>query len=169
MHWFDIGLTIAVILSTVWGFCRGLVRALFALVGLAVAAVLAIRGYASVAPLCAPLITAPWARQAVAFCLIFLAVMAVAVVSSRLLRLFVHAAGLSLADRLLGGLFGLTKVVLMTSVLLLITNKFFPSVRAQLAAESVLAPLLWRSAEYLEAFLEQHDDVVQRLYQQLHQ
>jgi uncharacterized membrane protein required for colicin V production len=93
--------------------------------------------------------------------------MAVAMVCSRLLSLFVRAAGLSLADRLLGGLFGLTKVVLMTAVLLLIANKFFPSVRAQLETESVLAPLLWRSAEYLEAFLQQHDDTVQRLYQHI--
>lgn len=168
MHWFDIGCTVAAILSTVWGFCRGLVRALCALVGLVLALVLASGAYPAVVPFLDPPIPAPWARQAVAFCLIFLAVMAVVLVCGRLLHLALRAAGLSLADRLLGGLFGLATVVLITSGLLLITSKVFPSARAHLEAESVLAPLLWQSAAYLEAFLTQHDDALQRLYQQLH-
>jgi len=156
MHWFDIGLTIALILSTVWGVFRGLVHELFTLVGLVAAALLAIRGAPSVAHLLEPLITAPWARQAVGFCLIFLAVLAVVMVCSTLLRRFLYAVGLSLVDRLLGGLFGLAKVVLITSVLLIIVNRVSPSARAQLEAESVLAPFLLRSAEYLEAFLEKY-------------
>jgi membrane protein required for colicin V production len=156
MHWFDIGLTIALMLSVVWGCYRGLVRELFTLVGLAAATVLAIRAYPAAAHLLEPLITTPWVRQAAGFCLIFLAVMVVVMVCSTLLRLFLHAAGLSLVDRLLGGLFGLTRVVLVTTVLLMLANRFVPSARAQLEAESVLAPFMWRSAEYLEAFVAQH-------------
>jgi uncharacterized membrane protein required for colicin V production len=64
-----------------------------------------------------------------------------------------------MVDRLLGGLFGLAKVVLITSVLLIIVNRSFPSARAQLEAESVLAPFLLRSAEYLEAVLEKYSVV----------
>ena len=168
MHWFDIGITVALILSGVWGCFRGLVRALLSLVGLAAASVLALRGYLDVAQRLEPLITTPWVRQAVGFSLIFLAVMAVVMVCSSLLRLILRAVGLSLLDRLLGGLFGLAKVVLVVSVLLMMANKFFPSVRVQLETESVLAPLLFRNAAFLEACLEQHDDVVQRLQKQLH-
>jgi len=168
MHWFDIGITIALILSGVWGCFRGLVRALLSLVGLAAASVLALRGYLDVAQRLEPLITTPWVRQAVGFCLIFLAVMAVVMVCSILLRLVLRAVGLSLVDRLLGGLFGLAKVVLVASVLLMMANKFFPSIRVQLETESVLAPILFRNAELLEVFLTKHDDVVQRLQKQLH-
>lgn len=168
MHWFDIGLTVALILSGVWGCFRGLVRALLSLVGLAAASVLALRGYLDVAQRLEPFITTPWVRQAVGFSLIFLAVTAVVMVCSILLRLVLRAVGLSLVDRLLGGLFGLAKVVLVASVLLMMANKFFPSVRVQLEKESVLAPILFRNAELLEAFLEKHDDVVQRPQKQLH-
>jgi uncharacterized membrane protein required for colicin V production len=92
--------------------------------------------------------------------------MAAVLACGAFLRLCVQAVGLSLADRLLGGLFGLIKVVLITSILLIIASKSVPEIQTQLMAESVLAPYLWRSAEYLAAFLEQHDDVVQWLYQQ---
>ena len=167
MLWFDTGLTIALILSGIWGCFRGLVRALLSLVGLAAASVLAVRGYPALASRLTPFITEVWVRQAVSFALIFLAVMAVTMVCSTLLRFVLRAVGLSLLDRLLGGLFGLVTVVLVASVLLMMGDQFSPTLRPQLEKNSVLAPLLFRNAEFLKAFLAQHDDVVQRLQQHL--
>ena len=66
-------------------------------------------------------------------------------------------------DRLLGGLFGLAKVVLVASVLLLMAASFFPLYGLNWRQNPCLPHLLFRSAEYLEAFLEQHGDAVQRL------
>jgi membrane protein required for colicin V production len=154
VHWFDIGMMIALLLSGVWGYLRGLVRAILSLIGLAAASVLAVRGYPDVAELFTPLIATLWVRQAVGFALIFLAVVAVAMVCGILLRFALRAAGLSLMDRLLGGLFGLAKVILVASILLMMATRFFPSVRAQLEADSVLAPFLFRNAEFLAAFLK---------------
>jgi len=108
-----------------------------------------------------------WVRQAISFALIFLAVMAVTMVCSTLLRLILRAVGLSLLDRLLGGLFGVATVILVASVLLMMADQFFPTLRPQLEKDSVLAPLLLRNAEFLKAFLAQHDDAVQRLQQHL--
>jgi membrane protein required for colicin V production len=139
---------------------------MLSLIGLAAASVLAVRGYPDIAQRLAPLIATPWVRQAIGFALIFLAVMTVTMVGSALLRFALRAAGLSLMDRLLGGLFGLAKVLLMASVLLMMANKFFPSVRAQLEADSALAPLLFRNADVLAAFLEKHNAVVQQLQRQ---
>jgi membrane protein required for colicin V production len=167
VHWFDIGLTIALILSGVWGCFRGLVRSMLSLIGLAAASVLAVCGYPDIAQRLAPLITTLWVRQSISFALIFLAVMAVAMVCGALLRFALRAAGLSLMDRLLGGLFGLAKVILVASVLLIMASRFFPSVRAQLEADSVLAPFLFRSAELLAAFLEKQDIAVQQLQRQI--
>jgi uncharacterized membrane protein required for colicin V production len=93
--------------------------------------------------------------------------MVIAMVGSLLLRFALRAAGLSLMDRLLGGLFGLARIVLVAAVLLMIVNKFFPSARAQLEAESALAPFLFRTAEFLEAFLDKHNAIVQHLQQQI--
>jgi membrane protein required for colicin V production len=137
------------------------------LIGLAAASVLAVRGYPDLAQRLAPFIATPWVQQAIGFALIFLAVMTVSIVCSALLRFALHAAGLSLMDRLLGGLFGLAKVVMVASVLLMMANKFFPSMRAQLEADSTLAPFLFRHAEFLATFLEKHDAVVQQLQRQI--
>jgi membrane protein required for colicin V production len=167
VHWFDIGLTIALILSGVWGCLRGLVRTLLSLIGLAAASILAVRGSPYVAERLAPLITTPWVQQAVGFALVFLAVMAVAMVCSVFLRFAVQAVGLSLMDRLLGGLFGLATVVLVVSVALMMANKFSPSMRAQLETKSTLAPYLFRSADTLAAFLEKHDATVEQLQRQI--
>jgi membrane protein required for colicin V production len=169
VHWFDIGMMIALLLSGVWGYLRGLVRAILSLIGLAAASVLAVRGYPDVAELLTPLIATLWVRQAIGFALIFLAVVAVAMVCGILLRFALRAAGLSLMDRLLGGLFGLAKVILVASVLLMMGDRFFPSVRTQLEANppSVLAPLLFRNAEFLKAFLENQDALVQQLQRQV--
>jgi len=141
---------------------------MLSLIGLAAASILAVRGYSDIAQRLTPLSATPWVRQAVGFALIFLAVTAVAMVCSILLRFALRAAGLSLLDRLLGGLFGLARVILVASVLLMMANKFFPSARAQLEADSVLAPFLFRNAAFLAAFLEQHDAIVQQLQRQIH-
>lgn len=167
MHWFDIGITIALLLSGAWSFFRGLIRELLSLLGLGAAAVLAVRGYTAVANVLTPFVAVEWVRQAIGFALIFFVVMAVAMVCSRLLRLVIRTVGLSLLDRLLGGLFGLAKVVLVGSVLLLMASQFFPPVTARLQAESALAPLLFRSAALLAPFLEQHSESVQQLYKRL--
>jgi membrane protein required for colicin V production len=169
VHWFDIGLTIALILSGIWGYLRGLVRAILSLIGLAAASVLAVRGYPDIAELLTLLIATLWVRQAIGFALIFLAVVAVAMVCGALLRFAIRVAGLSLMDRLLGGLFGLAKVILVASVLLMMADRFFPSVRTQLEANppSVFAPLLLRNAESLKAFLEKQDTLVQQLQRQV--
>jgi membrane protein required for colicin V production len=158
---------LALLLSGMWGCLRGLIRALLSLIGLAAASILAVRGYPDIAQRLAPLIATPWVQQAIGFALIFLAVMAVTMVCIALLRFVLHAAGLSLLDRLLGGLFGLVKVILAASVLLMMANKFFPSVQTQLEADTTLAPFLFRSAEFLAAFLEKHDAVIQQLQRQI--
>jgi membrane protein required for colicin V production len=160
-------MTIALILSGVWGCLRGLVRAMLSLIGLAAASVLAVRGYPDIAQRLAPLIATLWVRQVIGFTLIFLAVMAIVMVCSALLRFALRAAGLSLMDRLLGGLFGLAKVMLVASVLLMMANRFFPSLRAPLEANSVLAPFFFRNAEALAAFLEKQDTIVQQLQRQV--
>ena len=167
MHWFDLSVTIALILSGAWSFFRGFIRELLSLVGLVAAAVLSIRYYHYGADIFAPLITLEWVRQAISFALIFLAVMVVARVCSALLHFVLHSVGLSLLDRLLGGLLGLAKVVLLASVLLIMVGKFSPQLMAQLAAESTLAPLLFRSAAALTPFIEQYTDDMQQLYKQL--
>ena len=122
MHWFDLSVTIALILSGVWGLYRGVIRELLSLVGWAAATVLALRGYHYGANVLAPFIASAWVQQAISFAVIFLAVMALAKLCSVLLQLVLHTLGLSLLDRLLGGLLGLARVVLVASVVFMMAG-----------------------------------------------
>lgn len=163
MHWFDIGLTVALILSGVWSCFKGLVREVLSLVGLAAASYLAVWGAGYVAPALPKVTSAPWLGHALSFALIFLAVMALAMLCSRALRLMLTAVGLSPLDRLLGGVFGVARVLLLVTVFLMLASKYFPTLQPELTAGSTLAPWMYQNVEWLSAFLKQHDDLWQRL------
>ncbi len=163
MHWFDIGLTIALILSGIWSCFRGFVRELLSLVGLAVASVLAVRGAPVLAQALGTLITTAWVRHAISFALIFLAVMIVAMLCIKLVRLVFTAVGLTPLDRLLGGVFGLAKVLLIVLVGLMMADKYVPTLRPQLEASSVLAPWLYQHVAWLATWLDQHPDLLEHL------
>ena len=153
MHWFDVGVGIALLLGGIWSFCRGLVREVLSVVGLTAAFVLSFRGYPYVAQHLDLVIAHPWLRQAAGFALIFLSTVLLYVGIAALLHRLVKVAGLSLPNRVLGGLFGLVKVTVVVAVLCLVTAQFFPPFAAKLAGESLLAPRFFRLADVLSTRL----------------
>lgn len=167
MHWFDVGVTVLVLLLGVWGLWRGLIREVMSLAGFIAAFVLSARGYPYVALALGNVITVEWARQAISVALIFVVVMLLAAVLSRLLRLMLQVIGLSLVERFLGGVFGVLKVTLIVSSLLIVSSKFLPTFTKQLGAESALAPLFFHTANMLAIVLEQKDyDAFKQMSQQ---
>jgi membrane protein required for colicin V production len=167
MHWFDITVLTALLVSGVWSLFRGLIREVLSLLGLGAALVLALHGSPSVALRLEVIIAELWVRQAVSFALIFLSGLLLSALCIKLFQLFIQAAGLSLFDRLLGGLFGVVKVILVVSVLFLVGPKFFPTLTTTLEGESVTAPLFVQSAAFLATFLEKYNyESFQRLYRQ---
>jgi membrane protein required for colicin V production len=153
MHWFDVGAGIALLIGGVWSFFRGLVREVLSILGIVAAFVLASRGHPYVARHLETVITHLWLRQAIGFALIFLASVVLYVAFAMLLHRLVKAAGLSLPNRFLGGLFGLVKVGVIISALCIITAQLFPAFATRLARESLLAPAFFRTAELLSMLL----------------
>jgi membrane protein required for colicin V production len=153
MHWFDVGAGIALLIGSVWSFFRGLVREVLAILGIVAAFVLASRGHPYVARHLEMDISHPWLRQAIGFALIFLASVVLYVAFAMLLHRLVKAAGLSLPNRFLGGIFGLVKVGVILSVLCLMTAQLFPDFATRLARESLLAPTFFRTAALLSMLL----------------
>lgn len=167
MHWFDVSVTVLVLLFGALGVWRGLIREVIALLGFLAAFVLAAHGYAEVVPLVHPVIKDEWASQAVSVVLIFMVVMLLAALCGRLLRLMVKRVGLSLLDRLLGGVFGVMKVTLVVAGLLLVSMQISPRPTRQLEAESHLAPLFFQNADLLAMSLTPQDyDAFKRLSEQ---
>ena len=153
MHWFDVGVGIALLIGSVWSFFRGLIREILSIFGIVAAFVLASRGYPYVAQHLESVVTQMWLRQALGFGLIFLTTTVVYVVLARLLLRLVKAVGLSLPNRMLGGLFGFVKVGVVIAALLLITAQFYPTFATGLATESQLAPAVFRVADALSTLL----------------
>ncbi len=170
MHWFDVGVGIVLLIGSVWSFFRGLVREILSIFGMIAAFTLSVRGYPYVALLLDSMIDQDWLRQTLGFGLIFLATTVFYLGLVWFLHRLVKAAGLSLPNRLLGGLFGFAKVGVMIAALLLITAQFFPAFATRLGAESTLAAPLFQAASILSALLPARaSDEFQRVYDHVRQ
>lgn len=168
MHWFDVGVGIALLIGGVWSFFRGLLREVLSILGIIAAFVLATQGYPYVAEYLETLTASVWLRHAISFGLIFLTTMVLYALLAKLMHRLVKSAGLSLPDRVLGGLFGLIKVSVMISALLLVTAQFFPTFATRLAVNSLLAPTFFRTAHLLSTMLpERTADEFHRVYRRL--
>ncbi|GIX48293.1 MAG: hypothetical protein KatS3mg131_2504 [Candidatus Tectimicrobiota bacterium] len=171
MYWFDVVIGAAFLIAAVWSFFRGLTREVLALLSLTAAVMLAAQGYPHlIAELLAGVIRRPWLRQLLGFAALVVSTLVLYLLFSWLLGRLVRAAGLSLLDRLLGGLFGLLKMAVMLSAFLVFTTAFLPSFTTTLAQRSALAPPFFRTAALLASLLPaQIYDDFHRLYGQLRQ
>ncbi len=115
---------LAVIALSLWkGFTRGLVREALALIGWIVGLIVAINGYAGLAPKLAPLITTPSLQQAVAFLLLCLGMVAISYAIALVLHTLLKTMALGPADKLLGACFGAARGLL---IVLLVIGLFAP-------------------------------------------
>jgi membrane protein required for colicin V production len=117
---------------------EGFVHQAFGIAGLIVGYLLAAWQYHRVADWFAPHLKSPWLGDIAAFVVIFVVVVIVAGIAGRIVRWAMKEAGLSLFDRLLGGLLGVVKGSLFVSVILMGMTAFTPS--SQLLEGSQLAP-----------------------------
>lgn len=153
MHWFDIGAGLALAVGGLWSFFRGLTREVISILGLVTACVLSAWGASSVAVALEPLLAPPWLRQAIGLSSIFLLTVIGYVLLAKVVRRMVKAVGLSLPDRVLGGLFGLLKVAVLISALVIVLSKFFPDVATHIATKARLAPTFFYTAQLLTTLL----------------
>jgi membrane protein required for colicin V production len=172
MHWFDVVAGIALLTGGIWSFFRGLTREVLSILGIIAAIMLSSRGYPYVANHLDAVIAQAWLRQAVGFALIFVSTVFVYVLIAALFHRLIKAAGLSIPDRFLGGLFGFIKVGVIIAALCLVTAQFFPPFATRLATESLLAPVFFRTAMLLSTLLpesasQEFHAVYRDLYRQL--
>lgn len=117
---FDIGFLALVGLMALLGLWRGLVSEVLALVAWVAAFLLARTFAAAVGGLLSGLIADPFGREVAGFILIFVGVLLFTGVLRFLLRELLKAAGLGIADRFLGGCFGLAKGIFIALVLVML-------------------------------------------------
>jgi len=138
----------SVIISTM----RGLVKEILSLVGWVVAFVVANAYGAQLAPLLPEMIPGDTVRLMVAFVALFLGVRILMGLLALALGSLIEAAGLGLADRGLGGLFGLARgVVIVLAAVILCSMTSIP--QQAFWKDALLSPLAETGARTVKPFL----------------
>lgn len=140
MTWADALILVVVLLSAIAAAAQGLLYEMISLAGVIVGYLLAAWGYHAVAPWFAPYVSSPWVANFAGFFTIFIAVVLLAGIVARIARWSMKEVGLRWFDRLLGGVFGLVRGVLLVMVIVLALASFSPGSR--LLARSRCAPYL---------------------------
>ena len=126
------------VFSTVAAAFQGFFREAFRLAGLVVGYLLAAWQYHRLAEWFAPHLKSVWIGEIAGFLVIFFAVLIVAGLAGRIARWVMKETGLTTIDRILGGVLGLLKGVLVVAVVLTAMAAFAPA--AKWLAGSELAP-----------------------------
>ncbi len=135
--WLILGI---VVLSVAVAAAQGFVYEVFSLAGVVVGYLAAVWGYSQVAAWYAPLVKMPWVANAAGFMTIFVLVIMLAGAVAKLLRWGISKGGLRWFDRMLGGVFGLLRGILVVTVILVAAGAWTPG--ASWLAQSQIAPYM---------------------------
>lgn len=143
----------ALAMSLIFGFSRGFVREVISLVGWVLAIVVARWFNEPVATWLAQWVGTPSVRLLMSYGLLFLGTLLACSLFAQALSLVVRSGGLSLTDRVLGGLFGVVRGALLVLIALMLLAPF------------VKKDVWFREAQLPKAFLK-HETLARTLQQE---
>ncbi len=162
MNWLNIVIIVALAISTFFGLRTGIIKAVLSLAGLVVGVVLAGHLYV---PLSEQLPFIPQADVAkiVAFAIILIGVMIIAVVLARLLKWAASVVMLSWVNHLGGAVFGLALGAIFCGALLAIWVKWLGV--GSTITESIVAAVLLDKLPLILALLPDEFDAIRSFFQ----
>ena len=152
MNWIDASILIITLLSCIFGLWRGLVREIFSLITWIFALLVARRYSEVLANLLFNSFDNLTMRYVLAFALIFIIVMMLGTFLNFLLSKLLVFTGLKFVDRLMGGVFGIARGVIISVIGLFFSSFFFS--QAQSWQESKLIPYGQTMIEISRAFIQ---------------
>ena len=129
--------------SIIWGYLRGLTRASLSLVGWVAGYLLARKYGHQIGAMLPVSIDSENFRQLLGFLLIFVVVMLMATLVSRILRKAISVVGLGLVDRVLGAGFGTLRALLLLLILSKLVN-----------LGSLNSKPEWKNSQVMQKFIE---------------
>ncbi|MES2719671.1 MAG: CvpA family protein [Pseudomonadota bacterium] len=124
MHPADLVILAALALSLIFGFTRGFVREAFALAGWVLAILIARSFNEPLAAWLAQWVSTPSIRLVLSYGTLFFGTVLTFSLLGTAFRHVVHGGGLSLPDRMLGGLFGVARGALLVLIALMLMAPF---------------------------------------------
>jgi membrane protein required for colicin V production len=151
MTWLDYAALTILVASVLWGIWRGLVREVISIAAWVLAFLGANLFAGPLGDALPKALPTPEIRVAVAFVVVFIAILAVCALVSRMLSKLVHVAGLGELDRSLGGVFGVARALLILLAFALVAGLtalprqpvWRNSITGPLLAQAVLAIKPW--------------------------
>jgi membrane protein required for colicin V production len=131
---------VGIVLSVAVAAAQGFFYEVFSLAGVIAGYLVAAWEYPRVAAWYAPFVKTGWVANVAGFLTIFLSILLLAGTIAKLMRWGVQEAGLRWFDRVLGGVFGLVRGLLVVTVILVPASSWTPS--ASWLANSQIAPYL---------------------------
>ncbi len=125
----DIAILLLLLLSAFLGFRSGLIQSVFSLAGLIAGIAIASWHYKELAAELTPYIHNKAADEAIAYCLIAIAVMVAASLIGLLLKKLIYGVGLGWIDKLTGMAFGFVRGALLVTLCIVALAAFFPDTR----------------------------------------
>lgn len=123
MNWFDIAILAVIFVFLVIGAVRGFIREVLSLVSWVLAFWVAFSFADPVSTLFEPYIDAPVLRVIASFAALFVTTLLLLTIISFLLHKLLSVSGIKGTDRILGGLFGALKGVVIIAALMLFANE----------------------------------------------
>jgi len=159
MNWPDYAILAVIAISILVGALRGFIKEVFSLLVWAAAFLVAYHFAGDVAALMEDTVTLPSARVALGFAGLFVAVLLVGGLINYLLGRLVETTGLTGTDRLLGGVFGAARGLVLIVAVLLVAG-FTPIPMDPWWKDSAtiqrLMPLVKQAAAYLPESVVEH-------------
>jgi membrane protein required for colicin V production len=152
MTWFDYGVLAVLGLSAVIGIWRGLVREVVSLAGWIAAVAVAAMFAGEAAALIPATSATPTVRMLIGFVGLFIVVLVTASIGGLLAAKVMRAVGLGVADRTLGGVFGIARGALILVILVLAAG-LTAVPREPFWREAKLAPPLETAAVAVKPYL----------------
>jgi membrane protein required for colicin V production len=157
LNWVDITVIAITVLSFFFGLWRGLVKEVLSLVTW-IAALLVARLYSEhLSPYLEGMIDGSTTRYVAAFAILFIVTMMLGTLLIHLLGKLLTIAGLRLTDRLLGGVFGVARGVIIVMLLMFFTGPF--ATESESWQQSILIPYGVELIEWSKIFIGDVSDL----------
>ncbi len=163
MNWLDIVIIVALVISTFLGLKTGIIKAVLSLAGAIVGVILAGQYYGALADALPFFSETSNAAKIVAFAIILIGVMVIAVVLARLLKWAASVVMLSWVNHLGGAIFGLALGAIFCGALLAIWVKWLGV--GSTITESIVAAVLLDKFPLTLALLPDEFDAIRSFFQ----
>jgi len=138
----DLLILLIVLISVIIGIVRGFVKELSAIVGLILGIYIAIYRYPLLEKYVIKVITSPSVAKVVSFLIIFLVVFFLVIILGLLIQKAIQLVMLGWLDKLLGGIFGIIKGLIISWLMLILVTAVYPKSYYSIQ-KSTLAPKLF--------------------------